>query len=122
MSKDNDELQKDERIQRSVQTAVFYQGNIPHPDIMLGLKRVDESFPERIMKITEENANVSVLIAKENIKSRTRGQWLTVLLFALILGIATLFVFVGKQETAIAALIAGFGTIATAAIKGVNGR
>ncbi|GHV12047.1 hypothetical protein AGMMS49938_03840 [Fibrobacterales bacterium] len=109
-----------------VQTTTFYQGDVPHPEIMRGLQQVDPSFPERIMKMTEEalshRLSMGNKILDRDTRFKTRGQWFTVLLFAMVLGLAALCIVFDKEVASVDVVVSGFGAIAVAAIKGVNGR
>ncbi|MDR2732371.1 MAG: hypothetical protein LBB36_04045 [Fibromonadaceae bacterium] len=107
-------------------TAIFYQGNLPHPDIMLGFKNVNPEMPERILAMTEKNNDATIELNREMLHGendfRRRGQWLTVLLFILVLAVTLFFGLMGMEGGAIATVIAGFGAIAVAAFKTVSGK
>lgn len=116
-----------------VQQVQFYQGNVPHPDILKGLKDVDPSFPERVFKIAEEAAAERIRASKDSTENarkllesektfRTRGQVLTFLLFCLVLGVTVFLAYLGMTGPAIAACIGGFATIGISAINGMNGK
>jgi uncharacterized membrane protein len=124
MQDDNEKNLEAKQLQHS--TAIFYQGNLPHPDIMLGFKEVEPTMPERILAMTEKNNDATIEFNREMLKNedkfRKRGQWLTVLLFVLVLLVTALFGFIGMEGGAIATVIAGFGAIAAAAFKTVSGK
>jgi len=101
-----------------------------------GYNRINPEFSERILVLVEDtvrrsldiSANESNAIIEQDKKIlqndhsfRTRGQWLTVLLFILVLGLAGLCVVFDKEIASIAVVISGFGAITIAAIKGVSG-
>lgn len=48
-----------------------YSGPIPHPDILIGLKNVDETFPERIMKMAENHAKTEDELNRKIVRSNT---------------------------------------------------
>jgi uncharacterized membrane protein len=52
--------QDDNAKLQAVQTRELYQGPIPHPDILKKFGAVDPSYPERIMKMAEENNRLSL--------------------------------------------------------------
>jgi uncharacterized membrane protein len=124
MSQKSGEITSDS--ENSIRSAVFYEGTIPHPDILRGLKEVDNSFPERIMKMTEESISFEMNFRKQVIvddaKYRLMGQILTLLIVFIFVGAAVFLATMGLQAAAITALVTCFGTIAGAAIKGVTNK
>ncbi len=124
MSQKSGEITSD--LENSIHSAVFYEGTIPHPEILKGLKDVDNSFPERIMKMTEESISFEMNFRKQIIsgdaKFRFVGQLLTLLIVLIFVGAAILLATMGLQAAAVTALVTCFGTIAGAAIKGVTNK
>jgi uncharacterized membrane protein len=124
MSQKSGEITSD--LENSIRSAVFYEGTIPHPEILKGLKDVDNSFPERIMKMTEESISFEMNFRKQIISDDARfrfvGQLLTLLIVIIFVGAAVLLATMGLQAAAVTALVACFGTIAGAAIKGVTNK
>lgn len=116
-----------------LQKVQFYQGDIPHPEILKGLQEISPDFPERVFKIAEAAAEEKIRVSKEMTESQksiiegqtkfnTRGQFLTFALFALVLGVTVLLAFMGMTGPAIAACVGGFATIGISAINGMNGK
>lgn len=116
-----------------VQQVQFYQGSVPHPDILKGLKEIDSSYPDRVFKIAEEAAAERIRASKaatENAKSlvesekafKSRGQILTFILFMLVLAVTVTLAIMGMPGPAVAACIGGFATIGVSAINGMTGR
>lgn len=111
----------------------FYQGDVPHPEILDGLGKVNPTFPERVFAIAEEASkervrasqasteNARMLVESEN-KFKSRGQMLTFTLFVLILGVTVFLAIIGMTGPAIAACLGGFATLGVSAINGINGR
>lgn len=93
---------------------------------MLGFKNVNPEMPERILAMTEKNNDATIELNREMLHGendfRRRGQWLTVLLFILVLAVTLFFGLMGMEGGAIATVIAGFGAIAVAAFKTVSGK
>lgn len=117
-------------VQQRIQ---FYQGDVPHPEILAGLKEIDPSFPERIFKIAEAAAAERIRASKANTDNareivekqysfKARGQVLTFVLFLLILGVTLFLAYLGMSGAAIATCLGGFATIALSAINGINGK
>lgn len=119
--------------QLKVQQVQFYQGSVPHPDIIQGLKNIDPSYSDIVMRIAKEAADERVRASKavtDNAKSllegerafKTRGQILTFILFVLVLSVTVFLAYIGMAGAAIAACLGGFATIGVSAINGMNGK
>lgn len=63
----------------SIQTGIF-QGPLPHPSIMEGYRRLDSSYPERIMKDFEANSEhlryMQRTAQQAEIDKDRRAQWM----------------------------------------------
>lgn len=116
-----------------LQQLQFYQGDVPHPEILRKLAEIDPSFPERIFKIAEDAAKERIRasqVASENAKKlidseksfKSRGQILTFILFFMVLGVTVLLAVMGMPGAAIATCIGGFATLGVSAINGMTGR
>lgn len=116
-----------------LQQLQFYQGDVPHPEILRKLAEIDPSFPERIFKIAEESSKERIRAsqaASENAKKlidgersfKIRGQILTFILFFLVLGVTVLLAVLGMPGAAIATCLGGFATLGASAINGMTGR
>ena len=112
---ENQELLYQERI-RSIEEP------IPDPILLEGYKKVQADFPERILKMAENNNDANIEIAKaETAEKRAfnkRGQLFTFLIVLRGFGLAAAFDFL-KDDTgaAITALICG---IVPLGIAGIN--
>lgn len=116
-----------------VQQLQFYQGSVPHPEILKQLAEIDPSFPERVFRIAEDAAGERIRDSKaatENSRMlidgersfKTRGQVLTFILFALVLGVTVTLACLGMAGAAIATCIGGFATLGVSAINGMTGK
>lgn len=88
----------------------FYEGVIPHPDIFKKLGEVDPSFPERIMKMTEDNN-------RHEIKQERLGQILSFVLGISCLGLSAFLALRGLSAGALAAALGGISPIILAIIE-----
>ena len=116
-----------------VQQVQFYQGDVPHPEILRSLGEVNPSFPERVFAIAEAAAAERVRASQastENARNlvesekafKSRGQILTFILFVLVLGVTVFLALLGMAGPAIATCLGGFATLGISAINGINGR
>jgi uncharacterized membrane protein len=99
-----------------VQTSELYQGPIPHPDILKKFGTIDPSYPERIMKMTEDNNRSEIRIRERDSMLGLFGQVFSFALGLAGFGISALFAFRGLETGAIAAAIGGVAPIIVAAI------
>jgi len=115
---------------------ISYTGAYPSPEMLEGYNRINPEFSERILVLVEETVHKSLEISTNESSAiieqdkkivdndysfRTRGQWLTVLLFVLVLSLAGLCIVFDKELASIAVVVSGFAAITVAAIKGVSG-
>ncbi len=94
------EVQKNDK---SIHAGV-YQGPIPLPSIMEGYKKIDPSFPERIMKEFETNS-AHIRKAEERaqlaeIEKDKRGQWMAFVLTILLLVVIFFSLYLGNMTFA----------------------
>lgn len=100
-----------------------HSGPLPPPDTLKGYAEIDPSFPERIMKMAEENNAANISHEKEIIKQAGGIQKLgTVLSF--VLGMAGLCGGIvcgvlGFSAAAISSIIGGVAPVLIASIRGV---
>jgi len=100
----------------------IYQGPLPDPEMLEKYKNADPSFPERIVKMAEEQNAADVGIKKSFSFSNTvipiLGQIFTFLLSAGSLCTCLYLAEKGYAGGAIAAIAAGFAPIIINALKG----
>ena len=90
-----------------------YESFIPHPDIIKGLGEVDPTFPERVMKMTEDNNRNEIILER-------RGQIFIFILVLVLIGAGIVFAIRGYIELAIPAFIVGAAHIITTAIQNLR--
>jgi uncharacterized membrane protein len=110
------ENKDDSLVLQTFQTGELYQGPIPHPDILKKFGAVDPSYPERIMKMTEDNNRSEIRIRERDSMLGLLGQVLSFILGLTGFGISALFALKGLEGGAIAAAIGGVAPIIVAAI------
>lgn len=108
-----------------IQTAeVQYRGPLPHPSILADYAKVDSSFPERIMKMAEENNRAAIeheeLYLKEMLKIKKRGLTLSFTLGLLSLIAGVVFAFFSLSAVSITAILGGLAPILVASISSVK--
>ena len=124
---------KDEKgiyvIQELQESAIYeqYEGFIPHPEIFKGLSEVDSSFPERVMKMAEDNNELEIRIkdqesklAQKKVNLEARGQVFIFTLALILIGASVIFAFAGLEKLAIPAIIGGMAHIFTTAIRNLR--
>jgi uncharacterized membrane protein len=110
------ENKDDSLVLQALRTSERYQGPIPHPDILKKFGEVDSSYPERIMKMTEDNNRSEIRIRERESMLGPLGQVLSFILGLTGFGISALFAIKGLEAGAIAAAIGGIAPIIVAAI------
>jgi uncharacterized membrane protein len=110
------ENRDDGLVIQALQTSELYQGPIPHPDILKKFGSVDPSYPERIMKMTEDNNRSEIRIRERDSMLGLFGQVFSFVLGLTGFGISALFALKGLEAGAIAAAIGGVAPIIIAAI------
>ena len=108
--------------------------------MMEGFKQLGDNFPERILKMAEENSrarNEKMLVdANTNAKTvenqsfaircdfnfKVFGQIATVFITIAIIGIAFFSLLKGNETTTIISLLLAFSTILPSIIKGITGK
>lgn len=94
-----------------VRTAIFYQGDFPHPDIIKGLQEIDPTFPERIMRITEAAAEDRIrrsrekdaldrMMVEKEFRYKGRNQWLAFFTLLFVMSAIALFAWLGLEIAA----------------------
>lgn len=108
-----------------IQTAeVQYRGPLPHPSILADYAKVDSSFPERIMKMAEDNNRAAIdheeLYLTEMLKIKKRGLTLSFSLGLLSLIAGVVFAFFDLSAVSITAILGGIAPILVASISSVK--
>jgi uncharacterized membrane protein len=83
---------------------------------MEGYKRIDPSYPERILQMAEKHAEADVFMEKEAAKSVSRGQVFSFILCIIGFGVAVLLAVMKLEAAAITAAIGGVSPIIISAI------
>jgi hypothetical protein len=110
------ENQENKVVLQTVQTSELYQGPIPHPDILIKFGAVDASYPERIMKMTEDNNRANIQNKKWDSTSGMLGQVLSFLLGLAGLGTSAFLAMKGLEAGAIATALGGVAPIIISAL------
>lgn len=89
---------------------IFFEGAIPHPEILRGYADINESFPERIIAIAENHAKTEdesqQSLVKGNIASVILGQILSFIFGALGIGATVYLGINGQVAGAVASSVA----------------
>ena len=101
--------------ERQEMTAIQHSGPLPHPDVLKGYAEIDPSFPERIMKMAEENNKASIeheeLLIKESSINQKLGIITNFIICILGLGVAAVLgiygINIGAAVTALGSLCPG---------------
>lgn len=93
-----EEDQEEKKQLIEIMRAEFFSGPLPHLDILLKYKEIDEEFPNRILKLVENQSqhrmNLETKSIDADIKLEHRGQDRAfILFFILIVGSFTLIYF-----------------------------
>lgn len=88
-----------ELIERKLEisNSELFTGPLPHPDILKGYEEVDESFPDRIFKLTEKDqehrSDLENYVVRENFKLNNLGMWfaLTIVILSMLAGTFLLY-------------------------------
>ena len=103
-------------VVQALQTSELYQGPIPHPDILKKFGTVDPSYPERIMKMTEDNNRLEIRMRERDSILGVLGQIFSFTLGLTGFGLSALLALKGLEAGAIAAAIGGIAPIIVAAL------
>lgn len=101
-----------ELIERKLEisNSELFAGPLPHPDILKGYEEVDESFPDRIFKLTEKDqehrSGLENYVVKENFKLNNLGMWFALIIVILSMLAGTFLLYNNKD-------VAGLATIFT---------
>ena len=114
--------QQSDLVQVGVQE--LYAGPIPHPETLRQFGEVDPSFPERLMKMTEENNRADVTekdrMSLVSLAVPVIGQIGSFLISAMGFGTAIFFGLKGIEGGAIAAALGGIAPIVIAALANLK--
>jgi uncharacterized membrane protein len=122
--KNKDLASPDSPLTKGVTTRELYSGPIPHPDLVKKFGDIDSSFPERLMRMAEDNN-------KADITTRNRfslaglavpllGQIFSFLISCIGFGVAILFGIKGIEIGAVAAAIGGIAPVVIAALANLK--
>ncbi|MDR2587907.1 MAG: hypothetical protein LBC67_00625 [Spirochaetales bacterium] len=107
-------------IIRTVESHEVYSGPIPSPEDLQAFGRIDSSFPERIMKMTEANNNADVTTKNRfslvNLIVPVIGQAASFVISCIGFGSAVFLAIRGVEGAAITAAIGGIAPIVIAAL------
>jgi uncharacterized membrane protein len=110
------EHQENNAVLQAVQTRELYQGPIPHPDILKKFGTIDPSYPERIIKMTEDNNRADIINRNRDSITGILGQVLSFVLGIAGFGLSALLALKGLEAGAVAAALGGIAPIIVAAI------
>jgi uncharacterized membrane protein len=110
------ENKEENLVLQTLHTSELYQGPIPHPDILKKFGTVDPSYPERIMKMTEDNNKIEIRMRERDSIMSFTGQIFSFALGLAGFGLSVVFVLKGLEAGAIAAAIGGVAPIIVAAL------
>jgi uncharacterized membrane protein len=107
-----------------IETQELYSGPIPHPDFLKKFGDVDPSFPERIMKMAEDNNKADVVMrnrfSRAGLIAPLLGQIFSFLISCIGFTTAILFGLKGIEAGAITATIGGIAPIIIAALTNIK--
>jgi uncharacterized membrane protein len=102
----------------------IYSGPLPHPSLLKDFGKVDPSFPERIMQMTEANNAASVKLVHKMADAKflhpLLGQIFSFAMFLTGFAAAIFFALKGIETGIIIAIAAGFSPILIAAISNLK--
>jgi uncharacterized membrane protein len=106
------------------EVSIQYAGPVPHPLIFEGLKKVDPSFSERVMKMAEANNDAEIRIKEQKSKRKqqkigleARGQLFIFILALILIGVSVFLVLKGYGLIAIVPFLGGISPIITTVIN-----
>jgi uncharacterized membrane protein len=109
---------------QEIEAQEVYSGPIPHPDFLKKFGDIDPSFPERIMKMAEDNNKADITMRNRfslsGLISPLLGQIFSFLISGIGFGAAILFGLRGIETGAIAATIGGIAPIIIAALANMK--
>ena len=95
--------------ERQEMTAIQHSGPLPHPDVLRGYAEINPSFPERIMKMAEENNKASIeheeLLIRESSCNQKLGIWTNFVISILGLAVAVVLGIAGIRGGAAVAVV-----------------
>jgi uncharacterized membrane protein len=113
-------------LMQEIETHELYSGPIPHPDFLKKFGDIDPSFPERIMRMTEDNNKADVTMRDRfsltGIVVPILGQIFSFLISCIGFGAAILLGLKGIEAGAITATIGGIAPIVIAALTNLRSR
>jgi uncharacterized membrane protein len=111
---------------QEVETQEMYSGPIPHPDILKKFGDIDPSFPERIMKMTEDNNKADVIMRNRfslaGLAVPLAGQIFSFFISCIGFGVAIVLGLKGIEAGAITATIGGIAPIIIAALTNLKSK
>jgi uncharacterized membrane protein len=123
---DNPSVPEDASFIQSFEKEEVYSGPVPSPEYLQAFGLVDPSFPERIMKMTEENNRAEVTMKNRfslvNMIVPIIGQAASFLISCIGFGTAIFLAMRGIEGPAIAATIGGIAPIVIAALANLKAK
>lgn len=118
---------KKEVMSIKVSTAMRYTGPIPHPSTLKGYKEVDPTFPERIVKLVENDQDHKIDLDNTKLNNANKlnilGMWFGFIIAILSLCAGTFLIYLNKNVAGIAAIFASLaGVLAVFIVKQTKGK
>jgi uncharacterized membrane protein len=111
---------------QEVETQEMYAGPIPNPDTLKKFGDIDPSFPERIMRMTEDNNKADVTMRNRfsftSLLVPLLGQIFSFAISCIGFGVAIVFGLKGIEVGAVTATIGGIAPIVIAALTNLKSR
>jgi uncharacterized membrane protein len=111
---------------QEVETQKLYSGPIPHPDTLKKFGDIDASFPERLMRMTEDNNRADVTMRNRfslaSLVAPILGQVFSFLISCIGFGVAIVFGLKGIEAGVITATIGGIAPIVIAALTDLKSK
>jgi uncharacterized membrane protein len=111
---------------QEVETQEIYSGPIPHPDTLKKFGDIDPAFPERIMRMTEDNNKAEVTMRNRfslaSLVVPLLGQVFSFAISCIGFGVAIVFGLKGIEVGAVTATIGGIAPIVIAALTNLKSR
>lgn len=113
---------KKEGMSIKIARAMRYTGPIPHPSTLKGYKEVDPSFPDRIVKLVENDQAHKIDLINTSVNNANKrnimGMWFGFIIAVLSLCAGTFLIYLGKDVAGIAAIFASLtGVLAVFIVK-----
>jgi uncharacterized membrane protein len=111
---------------RGIERRELYSGPIPPPDLLKKFGDIDPSFPERLMRMTEDNNKADVVMRNRfsltGLVVPILGQIFSFLISCIGFSVAVLFGLKGIEIGAITAAIGGIAPVVVAALANLKSK